>query len=82
MATPEVRHLEAPEPWRLRAHLIAFGPLVGAIGGQEPRVRLGRVVDREPEGRVSPQALSGGCGVLRLGQVSSLEGVRERTRWV
>jgi hypothetical protein len=42
----------------------------------------GVVVDREPEARVSPRALSGGRGVVKLGRVSSPEGAHERTRWV
>jgi hypothetical protein len=56
--------------------------LASIIGQAGAKGWLGRIVDLDPKARVSPQALSEGCGMLRLGQVSLLEGAHERTQWV
>jgi hypothetical protein len=76
---PRCRVGEPPEPRWLGAYLLALGPWLVSYAEQEPKAGLGLLVDREPEARVSPRALSRGRGVLRLSRISWPEGVRERT---
>jgi len=81
-AMPGARCLGALEPRWLGACVLVPGPWLASQVGQEPRPELERVVDWEPKAWASPKALSGGYAMPMLGKVPSLEGARERTRWV
>jgi hypothetical protein len=43
--------------------------LASTVARQEPRAELRFLINRELEAQTSPQALSRGVGVLKLGQV-------------
>jgi hypothetical protein len=57
-ATPEAQCLGAPKAQWPGACLLALGPWLVSLAGQEPRLEFRRVVDQEPEVRASPRALS------------------------
>jgi hypothetical protein len=80
-AMPKGQHQETPEHRWLRACLLMPRPWLASLAIQEPRVRLGCAVDQELKAQASPHAPGGGCGQVRLDQVSLSEGTHKRARW-